>query len=97
MLLTIEECLPVLITQRSQVQILPPLLFVQVRALFRFRERASCCGLLTRLLTGLSARRLLAPRLSRPLLLSSGDRRMAVGAYGLVGLAVGRFRACKCI
>ena len=42
-----ETPLGLLITQRSQVQILPPLLFTQVRGLFRFRRRPSCCGLCT--------------------------------------------------
>jgi len=37
----------VLITQRSQVQILPPLLILQVRGLFRLWEGPSCCGLCT--------------------------------------------------
>jgi hypothetical protein len=40
-----ETGVVVLITQRSQVQILPPLLNQQVRGLFRFRERPSCCRL----------------------------------------------------
>ena len=35
----------VLITQRSQVQILPPLPISQVRGLFRFRKGPSCCRL----------------------------------------------------
>ena len=44
---TLETVLVLLITQRSQVQILPPLLLAQVSALFLLRKRASCCRLLT--------------------------------------------------
>ena len=40
-----------LITQRSRVQIPPPLPNWQVRGLFRFWEGPSCCGVLTSLLT----------------------------------------------
>ncbi len=44
---TAETGVVVLITQRSQVQILPPLPNQQVRGLFRYRERPHCCGLCT--------------------------------------------------
>ncbi len=44
---TAETGVVVLITQRSQVQILPPLPISQVRGLFRFQERPSCCGMRT--------------------------------------------------
>jgi hypothetical protein len=40
-----------LITQRSQVQILPPLLFSQVRGPLRIRGGSSALCVLTRLLT----------------------------------------------
>ena len=50
---TPETGVVVLITQRSQVQILPPLPNVQVRGLFRFREGPSYRGVLTSLLTAL--------------------------------------------
>ena len=53
---TPETGVVVLITQRSQVQILPPLPFSQVRGLFRLRERPSCYGVLTSLLTAPSAK-----------------------------------------
>ena len=43
----VETGVVVLITQRSQVQILPPLPFTQVRGLSRFREGPSCCALCT--------------------------------------------------
>ncbi len=50
---TPEMGVVVLITQRSQVQILPPLPFTQVRGLSRRREGPSCCAVLTSLLTAL--------------------------------------------
>jgi hypothetical protein len=50
-----ETARGLLITQRSQVQILPPLPSLQVRGLSRFREGPSCCGVLTSLLTALGS------------------------------------------
>ena len=44
---TAETGVVVLITQRSRVQILPPLPISQVKGLFRFRKGPSCCGLCT--------------------------------------------------
>jgi hypothetical protein len=71
---TAETGVVVLITQRSQVQILPPLPNVQVRGLFRLWKRPSCCGVLTSLLTALPPRDVSALLTVPPGLLTNSGR-----------------------
>ena len=70
---TAETVVVVLIAQRSQVQILPPLPNSQVRGLFRFRKRPFACGVLTRF-NGPWAKWLSYPSHRAPGLLTHGDR-----------------------